>query len=139
VIPVARKLWLPTGSSPISAAKTAESRALPHNKRWRSRTHRSPILLSGGPAETSGTTSAGSSSRWGGSSSEAIRRSISPIDERGAGQRSEDLGDALASLEEGDATRGEMGMIGKAISCRGEIGVALGRGQAAAHGLNLGD
>ena len=41
-------------SSPISAAKAAGSRALPHKTRWRPRSHRSPILLTGGPAGTSG-------------------------------------------------------------------------------------
>ena len=33
---------------------------------------------------------------------------------------------------------GEMGVIGKAIAGRGEFGVALGGGQAAAHGLHRG-
>ena len=60
-------------------------------------------------------------------------------DERGAGQDAQDLGDALARLEERDAARREVGVIGDAIAGRGEIGVALGGGQAAAHGLHLDD
>src|SRR6266436_10442387 len=49
-------------SSPISVAKASGSRALPHKTRWRPRSHKSPIWLIGGSAETSGTASAGSSS-----------------------------------------------------------------------------
>src|SRR6516162_6214542 len=33
--------------APINVAKTAASRALPHNRRWRPRTHKSPILVIG--------------------------------------------------------------------------------------------
>ncbi len=61
------------------AAKAAGSRASPHKTWWGPRSHKSPTLLSGGPAETSGTSSAGSSPPSSGSSREAIRRSISPI------------------------------------------------------------
>ncbi len=60
-------------------------------------------------------------------------------DERGARQDPQDLGDALARLEESDAARRQMGVIGKAIPRRGEIGIALGRDQAAAHGLHRSD
>src|SRR5262249_50923533 len=60
----------------ISAANAFSSRALPHNTRWRPSRHKSPSLLTGKPARSSGTTSAGSSSFSGHSSRAAIRRSI---------------------------------------------------------------
>ena len=58
-------------------------------------------------------------------------------DERGAGQDAQDLRDALARLEQGDATGREVTVIGDAIAGRGEIGIALGGGDAAAHGLHF--
>jgi len=45
----------------------------------------------------------------------------------------------LTRLEEGDAAGRQMRVTGKAIPRGREFGIALGRRQAAAHGLHLGD
>ena len=60
-------------------------------------------------------------------------------DQRGAWDDAQDLGHALARPHERDAARREMGVAGEAIARRGEFGVALGRGQRAAHGLHRDD
>ena len=56
-------------------------------------------------------------------------------DERRARQDPQDFGHPLAGLEKGDAAAGEMGMPREAIAGWGELGIALGSGQAAADGL----
>ena len=60
-------------------------------------------------------------------------------DQRRAGNDAQDLRDALARLQDARSRRGEMGVVGDAIAGCGESRVALGSGQAAAHGLHLDD
>ncbi len=66
----------------------------------------------------------------------AVRRGNN---ERGAGDDAEDLRDPLAHPEEGDAARREVAVVGIAIASRGELRVALGGDDAAAHGLHRDD
>jgi hypothetical protein len=48
------------------------------------------------------------------------------------------LGHELSGLEQRNATRGKMCVIGDAVAYRSELGIMLGRNDAGSHDLHLG-